>query len=82
MSNRSFRPFRPRLNSVPGIRAMPINRPPINVGGRRTRSLYQVTLQGIDLDQLYSSAKKLEQAMREKPDLLDVSSDLQLENPS
>jgi HAE1 family hydrophobic/amphiphilic exporter-1 len=73
--------LRPQLNSVPGIRAMPINRPPINTGGRRTRSLYQFTLQGLDLEQLYSSAKKLEQAMREKPDLLDVSSDLQLENP-
>jgi hydrophobe/amphiphile efflux-1 (HAE1) family protein len=73
--------LRPQLNSVPGIRAMPINRPPINVGGRRTRSLYQVTLQGLDLVQLYASAKTLEQAMREKPGLLDVSSDLQLENP-
>ncbi len=73
--------LRPQLNSIPGIRAMPINRPTINVGGRRSRSLYQVTLQGLDLDQLYSSAKTLEQAMREKPELLDVSSDLQLENP-
>ncbi len=73
--------LRPQLNSVPGIRAMPINRPPINVGGRRTRSLYQVSLQGLDLDLLYSSSKKLELAMRENPHLLDVSSDLQLENP-
>ena len=73
--------LRPQLNSVPGIRAMPINRPTINVGGRRTRSLYQVTLQGLDLDLLYSSAKSLELAMRENPNLLDVSSDLQLENP-
>ena len=73
--------LRPQLNSVPGIRAMPINRPPINVGGRRIRSLYQVTLQGLDIAQLYTSAKKLEGAMRENPNLLDVSSDLQLENP-
>ena len=70
-----------KLNSVPGIRAMPINRPPINVGGRRTRSLYQLTLQGLDIDQLYTASKDLERAMRENPDLLDVSSDLQLENP-
>ncbi len=73
--------LRPKLNSVPGIRAMPINRPPINVGGRRVRSLYQLTLQGLDIDQLYAGAKKLEQAMRGKSNLLDVSSDLQLENP-
>ena len=73
--------LRPKLNSVPGIKAMPINRPPINVGGRRTRSLYQITLQGLDLDLLYSSSQKLEEAMKEVPGLLDVSSDLQLENP-
>ena len=73
--------LRPKLNSVPGIRAMPINRPTINVGGRRTRSLYQLTLQGLDLDLLYSSAKKLERVLRDQPNLLDVSSDLQLENP-
>jgi HAE1 family hydrophobic/amphiphilic exporter-1 len=60
---------------------MPSNRPPISVGGRRTRSLYQVTLQGLDLPQLYDAGKKLELAMREHPSLVDVSSDLQLENP-
>ena len=73
--------LRPQLNSVPGIRAMPSNRPPINVGGRRSRSLYQVTLQGIDLPELYAAGKRLESAMREHPSLVDVSSDLQLENP-
>ncbi len=73
--------LRPKLNAVPGIRAMPINRPPINIGGRRTRSLYQITLQGLDIDQLYAASKVLEKAMKERPELLDVSSDLQLENP-
>jgi HAE1 family hydrophobic/amphiphilic exporter-1 len=76
-----IRELRPKLNAVPGIRAMPINRPPINVSGRRVRSLYQITLQGLDTDQLYAAAKKLEQAMHEQPRLLDVSSDLQMENP-
>ena len=38
--------LRPKLNSVPGIRAMLVNPPPINVGGRRARSLYQLTLHG------------------------------------
>jgi HAE1 family hydrophobic/amphiphilic exporter-1 len=76
-----IRELRPKLNSVPGIRAMPINRPPINVSGRRVRSLYQITLQGLDTDQLYAAAKKLETAMHEQPRLLDVSSDLQMENP-
>ena len=73
--------LRPKLNSVAGIRAMPINRPPINVGGRRSRSLYQITLQGLDIEQLYSASEVLEEAMKTQPGLLDVSSDLQLENP-
>ena len=76
-----IRELRPKLNAIPGIRAMPINRPPINVSGRRVRSLYQITLQGLDTAQLYAAAKKLEQAMHEQPRLLDVSSDLQMENP-
>lgn len=76
-----IRELRPKLNSVPGIRAMPINRPPINISGRRVRSLYQITLQGLDTNQLYAAAKKLEKAMQEQPRLLDVSSDLEMENP-
>jgi multidrug efflux pump subunit AcrB len=76
-----IRELRPKLNSVPGIRAMPINRPPINISGRRVRSLYQITLQGLDTSQLYAAAKKLEMAMHDQPNLLDVSSDLQMENP-
>ncbi len=76
-----IRELRPKLNSVPGIRAMPINRPPINVSGRRVRSLYQITLQGLDTHQLYDAARKLEKAMQNQPGLLDVSSDLQMENP-
>jgi HAE1 family hydrophobic/amphiphilic exporter-1 len=73
--------IRPKLNSVPGVRAMPINRPSINVGGRRVRSLYQLTLQGIDTDELYQAAKKLEAAMQTEEQLVDVSSDLQMDNP-
>ncbi len=73
--------LRPKLNTVPGIRAMLVNPLPINIGGRRSRSLYQLTLQGIDTDQLYATARTLERAMLEAPGLTDVSSDLQMENP-
>ena len=72
--------LRPKLNSVPGIRAMLVNPPPINIGGRRARSLYQLTLQATDTDQLYEAADALEQQMRQLPGLTDVSSDLQLKN--
>ncbi len=73
--------LRPKLNSVPGIRAMLVNPPPIRTGGRQSRSLYQVTLQATDINDLYRYAGELEQQMRRLPSLQDVSSDLQLKNP-
>ncbi len=73
--------LRPKLNTIPGIRAMLVNPLPITIGGRRSRSLYQLTLQGIDTNQLYAVSRKLEQAMLELPGLIDVSSDLQMDNP-
>ncbi|MGE3510117.1 MAG: efflux RND transporter permease subunit, partial [Vicinamibacterales bacterium] len=73
--------LRPKMAQVPGIRAFLVNQPPINVGGRQSRSLYQFTLQDTDTDQLYQWAPIFEAKMRELPGLEDVSSDLQLKNP-
>ena len=73
--------LRPKLNTVPGIRAMLVNPLPIHIGGRRSRSLYQLTLSGIDTDKLYATARNLERIMLDTPDLIDVSSDLQMDNP-
>ncbi|MCL2791214.1 MAG: efflux RND transporter permease subunit [Desulfobulbus sp.] len=73
--------LRPKLNAVPGIRAMLVNPLPINIGGRRSRSLYQLTLQGIDTDKLYAAGRTLQRVMLDTPDLIDVSSDLQMDNP-
>lgn len=73
--------LRPKLSSVPGIRAYLTNPPPINIGGRATRSLYQVTFQGTDTAELFEYAADMEKKMRTIPDLQDVSSDLQMKNP-
>lgn len=73
--------LRPKLNSVPGIRTMLVNPLPVTIGGRRSRSLYQLTLGGADTEQLYATARQLEQVMQEVPGLVDVSSDLQMDNP-
>jgi HAE1 family hydrophobic/amphiphilic exporter-1 len=73
--------LRPKLAAVPGIRAYLTNPPPINIGGRQSRSLYQVTFQGTDTARLFTYAADMEQKMRQMPDLQDVSSDLQLKNP-
>lgn len=73
--------LRKDLATVPGIRVFIQNRPAINVGGQTTKSLYQFTLQGLDTDQLYEYAPKLEERLKTLPGFRDVSSDLQITNP-
>jgi hydrophobic/amphiphilic exporter-1 (mainly G- bacteria), HAE1 family len=73
--------LRPKMAQVPGIRTFLVNQPPINVGGRGSRSLYQFTLQDTDTEELYRWAPIFEAKMRELPGLEDVSSDLQLKTP-
>ncbi len=66
---------------VPGVQVFFRNPPPINIGGRRGNSAYTVSLQGPDIAELYTSARKLEASMRELPELENISSDLQVGNP-
>jgi HAE1 family hydrophobic/amphiphilic exporter-1 len=73
--------LRGELAAVPGVRCYLTNPPPISVGGRFSRSLYQLTLQGADTGDLYAYADQLEREIRERPDFLDVTSDLQMRNP-
>ena len=73
--------LRRQLAVVPGIRAYPVQPPPIRIGGQNTKALYQFTLFGSDLGELYGAAKKFEASMRDLPDLQDVNSDLQISNP-
>jgi HAE1 family hydrophobic/amphiphilic exporter-1 len=73
--------LRPKLNALPSIKTYLQNPPLIRIGGMQTRSLYQYTLQGPDLDQLYGAGADFEKRMRAIPGLVDVSSDLQLNNP-
>ncbi len=70
-----------KLSAVAGIRVFFTNPPPINIGGRSSKSLYQYTLQGSDIDQLYATEKKLEVTLAALPQLRDVTSDLQIRNP-
>jgi len=73
--------LRPKLATVPGVRAFLTNPPVINIGGRQARAQYQFTLQSGDTESLYEAAAKLEARMHEIPGLSDVSSDLLLTNP-
>jgi hydrophobic/amphiphilic exporter-1 (mainly G- bacteria), HAE1 family len=73
--------LRPQLSAIPGLRAFPQLVPSIRIGGRLTKSLYQYTLFGPDLDELYKVAPKVEEKVKQIPGLIDVTSDLQITNP-
>jgi HAE1 family hydrophobic/amphiphilic exporter-1 len=68
-------------SKVPGVQVFFRNPPPINIGGRRGNSAYQVSLQGPDIAELYTAARALEARMRDLPELENISSDLQVGNP-
>jgi HAE1 family hydrophobic/amphiphilic exporter-1 len=73
--------LRPALAQVPGIRVFLQNPPAISVGGRVTKSQYQYTLQGTDVEEIYRVAPQLAARMQALPGFLDVTTDLQLRNP-
>lgn len=76
-----IRELRPLVASVPGIRMFLQTPPSIRIGGRLTKSQYQYTLQSPDTAVLYAGAAQLETKMRGLPQLQDVTSDLQMNNP-
>lgn len=73
--------LRPKLGNIPGIRVFLQNRPSVSLGGQLSKSLYQFTLYGTDLDALYRYAPEIEERMRALPGFQDVTSDLLLKNP-
>lgn len=74
--------LRQKLSAVSGMRTFVRVPPPIRVGGYQTKSEYQLSLQSSDIDALYEYAPKLEAELRKSELLADVTSDLQLENPT
>ena len=73
--------LRPKVFGITGINTFLQNPPPITIGGRFTKSLYQFTLQSPEVDILYASASKFESRLRALPLLQDVTTDMQLQNP-
>jgi hydrophobe/amphiphile efflux-1 (HAE1) family protein len=73
--------LRRQLAAIPGFRVYPQVLPPIRLGGTLTRALYQFTLFGSDLKELYAAAQTMEAKMRGLDGLQDVNSDLQISNP-
>lgn len=73
--------LRPKVSQVPGIMMFMQNLPSIRIGGTLTKSQYQFTLQSPDTGELYRAAIGLESKMKALPQLQDVTSDLQIDNP-
>lgn len=73
--------LRKELSVIPGLRAYPQQPPPIRIGGQQSRALYQFTLFGNDLEQLYAAARDMEGRIRGLDAVVDVNSDLQISSP-
>ena len=73
--------LRPKLAVIPGVRVFLQNPPVINLGSRMARAQYQFTLQSAGTEDLYDGASRLDTVLRQVPEIVDVSSDLQLTNP-
>jgi HAE1 family hydrophobic/amphiphilic exporter-1 len=73
--------LRPKLGAIPGFRVYPQILPTIRIGGSLTKALYQYTLQGPDLHELYRWAPIVFEKMRTLPGFQDVNTDLQITSP-
>jgi HAE1 family hydrophobic/amphiphilic exporter-1 len=66
---------------VGGISLFIQNPPAISIGGLASKSLYQYTLLSGDIATLNRAARALETRLRQLPQLVNVTSDLLIENP-
>lgn len=86
LKDRSMRPdadtvlaeLQAKLSNLPGIKVYLQGMTTINLGGQSTKSQYQYTLQGINKDELFEFAPKLEGRIRGIKGFSEVTSDLQL----
>ena len=81
MVNQIIDDLRPKLANFPGIRVYLQNPPTIRIGGQVTKSLYQFSMQSPDKKELYDGARKLQAEIEQLPQVLDVTSDLQVQSP-
>jgi hydrophobic/amphiphilic exporter-1 (mainly G- bacteria), HAE1 family len=72
--------LRTKLAEIPGFSVFMQPVQNIQIGGRQSKSLYQYTLQGSDLSQLYEWGDKMLKEMEKAPGFLDATSDMQLKS--
>ena len=69
--------LRPKLNQVAGARLFLQAAQDLRQGGRQSNALYQYTLQGDSVAEIYTWAPRLAEALQHEPVLTDVNSDQQ-----
>ncbi len=80
-ANQVSQMLRMETAGIPGVRVFPTVPPSIRLGSRGSSSVYQYTLYGTDLQELYRTTPPLVERVREIPGVIDVSSDLQITSP-
>ena len=73
--------LRPKMAAIPGLMVFMQNPPPITVSGQNSPSAYQMTLQSVNLKEIYEWAPQLTDKMRALPGFVDVNSDMQISSP-
>jgi hydrophobic/amphiphilic exporter-1 (mainly G- bacteria), HAE1 family len=73
--------LRPQLEALPGMRVYLQNPPTVRIGGQVTKSLYQLSLQSPDKDQLYATAASLEELIAQVPGVEDVTTNVAVTSP-
>lgn len=76
--------LRKQLSEIPGLRAYFAVPPPVRIGGSSAKSLYQFTLQSSNTEELFRVASGFEEKVRSglADKIVDISSDLQINNPT
>ncbi len=70
-----------KLSGVVGINSYLQNPPSLTIGGRPSKSLYQYTLSSPDTQALYKASEDMRARLKTIPGVIDVASDLELNNP-
>ena len=73
--------LRPKLAAVPGMKIYLQNPPTIRIGGQVTKSLYQLSMQTPDKQELYSETEKLTKEIEKLPGVDDVTNDVAISTP-
>ncbi|MGE5243947.1 MAG: efflux RND transporter permease subunit, partial [Betaproteobacteria bacterium] len=73
--------LRPSLSRIPGMEVYLQNPPTIRIGGQVSKSLYLFSMQSPNRDELYTTARRLVNALGDVRGLEDLTSDLEIASP-